>query len=123
MADNSETTTKPKKKRGPGKPFAKGQSGNPGGRPKNEVSVTYWLREWGGMSSEKAAELCAAYADELRAVPGELPLAALVALRVWMSLASEPSPGLFSQVVDRIDGPVPTKLEGGESAIFIKIDR
>lgn len=33
MADNSEGTAK-KKRRGPGRPFVKGQSGNPGGRPK-----------------------------------------------------------------------------------------
>lgn len=34
MAANSEQAAKGKKPRGPGKPFEKGQSGNPNGRPK-----------------------------------------------------------------------------------------
>jgi hypothetical protein len=34
MAQNSQGAAKPKKKRGRGRPFKKGQSGNPGGRPK-----------------------------------------------------------------------------------------
>jgi Family of unknown function (DUF5681) len=33
------------KKRGPGRPFRKGQTGNPKGRPKNKTSLTALLRE------------------------------------------------------------------------------
>lgn len=33
------------KKRGPGRPFRKGQSGNPRGRPKNKTSLTALLRK------------------------------------------------------------------------------
>lgn len=36
MAENSQ----PKKKRGPGRPFAPGMSGNAGGRPKSTLSKT-----------------------------------------------------------------------------------
>jgi hypothetical protein len=36
MAENS---TESVKRRGPGRPFAKGQSGNPGGRPKGVVAM------------------------------------------------------------------------------------
>ena len=42
MATSSETTAK--KKRGPGKPFAKGQSGNPSGRPKANPEVKEILK-------------------------------------------------------------------------------
>lgn len=42
MAQNSQRTAK---RRGPGRPFAKGRSPNPGGRPKNEVSITAILRQ------------------------------------------------------------------------------
>lgn len=41
MADNSGATTK---RRGPGKPFKKGQSGNPGGRPKVSQDVKDMLK-------------------------------------------------------------------------------
>ena len=44
MAENSKTTTK-KRKRGPGKPFKPGQSGNPGGRPKIIAEVRDLARE------------------------------------------------------------------------------
>jgi len=120
----SEIENKPEAKRKGNPAWRKGgASPNPGGRPKNEVSITHWLKTWGEMSSAEAAELCVTYAKELKQVKGDLPIAAIAALRVWMTVMSEPTPGLFAQLLDRIDGPVPTKLEGGESAILIKIDR
>ncbi len=46
MAENSTGTAK---RRGPGRPFAKGQSGNPGGRPKGIVAkVKELIGEDGG---------------------------------------------------------------------------
>ena len=39
------TESQGSKKRGPGRPFRKGQSGNPNGRPKNKTSLTALLRE------------------------------------------------------------------------------
>jgi hypothetical protein len=120
----SENTDKSDKRVAPSTAWKPGQSGNPGGRPRNEVSLTHWLREWGGMTSAQAAELCATYAKELRAAKsGEMPLAALAALRVWMTVISEPTPGLFGQLLDRMDGPVPTRLEGGERPVLVKLDR
>jgi hypothetical protein len=38
VADISKTSGKEQRRRGPGRPFEKGQSGNPGGRPKGVVA-------------------------------------------------------------------------------------
>jgi hypothetical protein len=46
MAQNSEETAKPKRNRGRGKPFKKGQSGNPGGRPKQAHEIAALAREF-----------------------------------------------------------------------------
>ena len=108
----------------PGKPFQKGQSGNPGGRPKGAVSVTHWLREWGAMTTAQAAELCTLYAKELRKHDsGDIPLAGVAALRVWMSIIDEPSPGLIAHILDRIDGPVKQKIEMEGAKLLIKLDK
>jgi hypothetical protein len=47
VSDNSGNADAPAKRRG-GRPFQKGQSGNPGGRPK-----TAWLREWLAEATDK----------------------------------------------------------------------
>lgn len=107
-----------------GKRFQKGKSGNPGGKPKNAVSVTHWLREWGGMTTAQAAELCTLYAKELRLHnSGDIPLAGVAALRVWMSIIDEPSPGLIAHILDRIDGPVKQKIEMEGAKLLIKLDK
>ena len=107
-----------------GKRFQKGKSGNPGGKPKNAVSVTHWLREWGSMTTAQAAELCTLYAKELRLHDsGDIPLAGVAALRVWMSIIDEPSPGLIAHILDRIDGPVKQKIEMEGAKLLINLDK
>lgn len=74
MAGNSEKSAT--KQRGPGKPFAKGQSGNPTGRPKvveefkercrravDERVISAWISEVESLGDSwlKASELLAAY--------------------------------------------------------------
>ena len=95
--------------------FQAGQSGNPAGRPPNEKSITYWLKEFAGMTSKEAAKLCKMWAKELEKGGDDLPLAGLIALKTAMSLVNDPTPGLLGHALDRIDGTVEQKIKSEET--------
>jgi len=93
------------------KPWKEGESGNPSGKPKDEVSITAWLRDILGMTSEQAANLCEEYARDFRNLKtGDVPMVGVVAIRIVQSVVNDPTPGLVGQVWDRIDGTVETKV-------------
>ena len=104
-----------------GKRWQKGQSGNPSGKPKDEVSITAWLRDILGMTSEQAANLCEEYARDFRQLnTGDVPMVGVVAIRIVQSVVNDPTPGLVGQVWDRIDGTVETKVNSsGETRITV----
>lgn len=118
MTAATKTARKPR-----GKPFAKGQSGNPGGRPKNEQSITYWLREFGQLSPEQLAERCETYSRDLRKVKGDMSMFAHIALRALMGQINEPTPGLLAQIMDRTEGKVKDQVElTGDAAAPLRIE-
>lgn len=92
-----------------------GASPNPSGRPANEISITHWLKEVAGMTPAEAVEKFRNYADQFSEYKGDLPIAAFAAIRVWAAILAEPSPGIFGQLLDRIDGPVPSVLQGDKN--------
>lgn len=63
MAENSTKTAKPR--RGPGRPFPKGRSGNPGGRPRDLGE----LRELARSHSVTAIEVLATIAADAKVSP------------------------------------------------------
>lgn len=69
MAGNSEGTAK--KKRGAGRPFAKGQSGNPSGRPKIPEDIKQAFKDLTPKAIETLQKILddddAKYADKIKA--------------------------------------------------------
>lgn len=105
-AESSAKSAKPR-----GRPFAKGQSGNPGGRPRITNSVTHWLREFGNMTPAALSEICKAYAAELKRGGDSTTMFGLIAVRLLMSQANEPDARLLDVLLDRTEGKVPDKVK------------
>lgn len=74
------------------------------GRPENESSITYWMRQFASMTPVQVADYCEVFAKELRKHPGDLPIAGVIAVRALMQQMDDPQPGMFGHVIDRIDG-------------------
>ena len=95
MENNTETATQQQKV--VGRPFKKGQSGNPGGRPKGSISLTTILRE---KLSEGDGERAKQLVEEL------------------LLRAGEKSDPLMKEILDRTEGKVPQATDitsNGES--------
>ena len=92
--------------------FKPGQSGNPGGRPKDGESFATVLRDLLSKDGPEIANLCKTYAKEFRQLPAGVNMRSMIALRWIVSLMAEPTTGLLQQMIDRTDGPVPSVLQG-----------
>src|SRR5262249_11824005 len=90
---------KPKyKRRGPGRPFQKGKSGNPKGRPRNVSSLTALLRQ-------KMEQICE-YDKQQRTWRDVIVLATL-------KLAMKGNSSALREVWERLGGKVPIPEEQG----------
>jgi hypothetical protein len=116
MTKPQSTAKTERKKTVPKSAWKPGQSGNPGGRPKNEQSISYWLLEFGSLTPRELSDRCAQYAAELKKVKGDMSMFAHIALRALMGQINEPSPGLFALILERTEGKVSQPISGDPDA-------
>ena len=115
IAAKNGNTAKPR-----GKPWQKGQSGNPKGRPRTGESWGELIKHIGEMTPKAASDYCKAIAGKLASIGDGITLKEAVVLRVYTSLMFEPQPGLFNAFMERTEGKVKDQVElsGDTSAPF-----
>ena len=102
------------KKKPRGKPFAKGQSGNPNGAPKRGESWAEIIKQIGDMTPKEAADMCRAVAGKLATIGDGVTLKQAVVLRVFAALMFDPQPGLLNAFMERAEGKVKDVLSGDD---------
>ncbi|MCJ7830936.1 MAG: hypothetical protein MUP86_00210 [Dehalococcoidia bacterium] len=93
------------------KPWPKGVSGNPKGRPPLGKSWAETIRQVGEMTPADAAKKCFAIAGQMQSLGDKLTLREAVVMRVFSQLLFEPQGGLFNAVMDRVEGKVPQPVD------------
>lgn len=110
----------------PSKAWKKGQSGNPKGRPAEGESWAAIIKEISAMTAGDIIKLVGRNNDlgkQLAALPKNVMLKRLVVARVLAALMFEPSPGLWSALMDRAEGKVKDELEMSGSVEIEGLDR
>ena len=101
---NSGKTAKPR-----GKPFPKGVSGNPAGRPKDGESWAAIIAAVGNMYPDDILEFIGRDNDlgkEINKFPKNVQMKYLVTARVFASLMFDPNPRIWASLMDRAEGKV-----------------
>ena len=113
---NTKKTAKPR-----GKPWPKGVSGNPAGRPKDGESWAAIIKLVGDMYPDDILAFVGTKNDLGRAVaqlPKQVQMKYLITTRVFAALMFEPTSGLWKELMERAEGKVTDKVEiGGEIKI------
>jgi hypothetical protein len=107
MTQNSKAT--PKKRRGVGKPFTKGDTRiNAGGRPKNEMSLTAIARRYLAMSPAAIGNEIKALSARYKAlgVGDGATMAEYIMGSFLYAVANDPQPGNMRELWRRVDGEV-----------------
>lgn len=104
---NGNGPTKTKVKREANGRWAKGTPPpNPAGRPVLGESWREIFAAAGKLTKRELKERYPVYAKRLVGLSDDIPLKDAVALSALVTLACEPSPGLLSAIMERVDGKV-----------------
>lgn len=102
------------KKKVVGRPFPKGTSGNPGGRPKKGNSWAQLIQEVMELTPAEVQKLIGTQKTDLRNKLAKLPqhvkLKFLIVARGAAFMAAEPNSSLLDKFMDRTDGKVIEKI-------------
>jgi hypothetical protein len=104
VAENSKSTAKRKPTPASWKP---GVSGNPGGRPKNEISLTAIAKRFLEMKPNVIANEIDFLKSKYQAIgKGNATMGELVIASMLLELVNNPQPGNLRELWKRIDGEV-----------------
>ena len=112
MSANKQPTGKPKRK-APKTAWKPGQSGNPKGRPKTGQSWSEILAEVWDQYPQELLDIIPAgpLAAGIKQYPKEVQIKYLVAVRITQALLFEPTSGLLTEVLNRLEGKVQERLQ------------
>ena len=109
VAANNKKTTKPR-----GKPWPKGVSGNPAGRPKDGESWAAIIKSVGNMYPADIVAFVGTSNDlgkMLAKLPSGVQMKYLVTARVFSALMFEPTSGLWKELMERVEGKVLDRMD------------
>jgi hypothetical protein len=88
--------------------WAKGKSGNPGGRKKNAVSLTAIARDYLALEPKAIGSQLKTLASRYNQLGGGATMAQYIMGSFLLALANDPQPGNMRELWRRIDGEVVT---------------
>ena len=107
--DNSKASVK--KRKAPPGAWKPGQSGNTSGAPKRGQSWAERIKEISEMTGPEVAALYDTRAKEFAKLPNNVTVKDLIIISVFGSMLREPSPGLWTETMNRADGKVKEMIE------------